>query len=164
MLNWYKKQKADILLSVMSPVIFKKQLLNCAKLAINIHPSLLPSFKGIDPIFWAIKSNEKVFGVTIHQMVEKVDEGKTFIQQEIPLQNGISVHQGNYKAAVLGGKMLVGLLSLGLNKIKRLRYHAKKQYKPSFYSTPKTADFRQLINSGKKLVIIKDCFPFFETY
>ncbi len=49
---------------------------------INIHPSLLPAFKGLKPQLNAIKSNVKYAGCTVHYVNEKIDSGN-IIDQDI---------------------------------------------------------------------------------
>ena len=48
---------------------------------INIHPALLPSFKGAHGILDAFNYGVKVFGVTIHYVNSGIDEGKIISQQ-----------------------------------------------------------------------------------
>lgn len=50
---------------------------------INIHPSLLPRFRGADPTPWTILSGDKETGVTIVGLTKQFDEGKIFAQQRI---------------------------------------------------------------------------------
>jgi len=52
---------------------------------INIHPSLLPSFKGAHAIKDAFDSGVKVTGVTVHFVDEKMDHGPIILQQSLPL-------------------------------------------------------------------------------
>ena len=52
---------------------------------INIHPSLLPSFKGIDAIQQAIDSRVKITGCTVHYVQKEVDSGSIIIQAAVPL-------------------------------------------------------------------------------
>ena len=54
---------------------------------INIHPSLLPSFKGIDAIQQAIDSKVKITGCTVHYVQKEVDSGSVIIQAAVPLMN-----------------------------------------------------------------------------
>lgn len=42
---------------------------------INVHPSLLPSYRGASPIISALKNNETMTGITIIYMDAKMDEG-----------------------------------------------------------------------------------------
>ncbi len=50
------------------------------KRMINIHPSLLPSFKGIDAVGQAMKAKVKVTGVTVHYIDEGMDTGEIIDQ------------------------------------------------------------------------------------
>lgn len=51
---------------------------------INIHPSLLPAFPGVDAIGQALKYGVKVFGVTVHYVDHTLDGGKIISQAAIP--------------------------------------------------------------------------------
>ena len=50
---------------------------------INIHPSLLPKYKGLNTHFRAIKNNDKFAGCTVHHVSEKLDSGKIILQKKI---------------------------------------------------------------------------------
>ena len=52
---------------------------------LNIHPSLLPKYRGAAPINRAIINGEKVSGVTIMQMTEELDAGDIILQEETPI-------------------------------------------------------------------------------
>lgn len=56
---------------------------------INIHPSLLPAFKGLKVIDTAINYGVKVVGTTIHFVTESLDDGPIIIQSVIPVSNDI---------------------------------------------------------------------------
>ncbi len=58
---------------------------------LNIHPSLLPAFKGRDAIRRAWSSSAKFTGVTVHIVTEKVDEGPILAQRVVPLFRGESL-------------------------------------------------------------------------
>ena len=51
---------------------------------VNIHPSLLPAFPGVDAIGQALAYGVKVFGVTVHYVDETLDGGKIISQVAIP--------------------------------------------------------------------------------
>ena len=53
---------------------------------INIHPSLLPSFKGVDAIQQAIEQKVTITGCTVHYVQEEVDSGAIIIQAAVPLK------------------------------------------------------------------------------
>ncbi|OGF69348.1 methionyl-tRNA formyltransferase [Candidatus Giovannonibacteria bacterium RIFCSPLOWO2_02_FULL_45_14] len=60
---------------------------------INIHPSLLPRYRGPSPVRTAILAGDKITGVTIHITVPKVDAGPIIAQKEFPINP-----EDNYEA------------------------------------------------------------------
>lgn len=52
---------------------------------INIHPSLLPRFRGLDAIGRALQAGVRETGVTVHYMVEEVDAGPIIRQEAVPV-------------------------------------------------------------------------------
>lgn len=50
----------------------------------NIHYAMLPNYKGRHPTFWATMQNEKKIGISLHKVVEKLDEGGIISQYAIP--------------------------------------------------------------------------------
>ena len=49
--------------------------------AINIHPSLLPKYRGAAPVEWALIKGEKETGITVIKMDEKIDHGEIIVQE-----------------------------------------------------------------------------------
>ena len=52
---------------------------------LNIHPSLLPKFKGLNTHKRVIKNNEKYSGSTVHLVTSKLDSGKIILQKKIKI-------------------------------------------------------------------------------
>jgi formyltetrahydrofolate-dependent phosphoribosylglycinamide formyltransferase len=52
---------------------------------LNIHPSLLPDFKGLDAIGQAFRARAPVTGVTVHHVIPEMDEGPTILRQAVPI-------------------------------------------------------------------------------
>ena len=52
---------------------------------INIHPSLLPKYKGLNAIEQALDSGDSVTGCTVHYVTEELDGGTIIKQQEVPI-------------------------------------------------------------------------------
>lgn len=52
---------------------------------INIHPSLLPDFKGADAVGDAIKAGAKISGCTVHFVREEMDSGPIILQASVPV-------------------------------------------------------------------------------
>lgn len=77
---------------------------------INVHASLLPSYRGAAPIQWAVINGDKVSGVTTMQMNEGLDTGDMIMKTEVPLaedETGGSLHD---KLAKAGAKLCVETL------------------------------------------------------
>lgn len=55
------------------------------KSAYNIHPSLLPKFKGKDPIAEVINEKQKFTGVSVHELTDKFDDGKVIYQKKLKI-------------------------------------------------------------------------------
>ena len=53
---------------------------------INIHPSLLPKYKGLDSIQRALDNNDYSTGCTVHMVTEELDSGKILMQEEVPIR------------------------------------------------------------------------------
>ena len=52
---------------------------------INIHPSLLPKYKGLNTHIRAIQNKDKVAGCTVHFVTAKLDSGKIILQKEVKI-------------------------------------------------------------------------------
>jgi len=56
----------------------------------NIHPSMLPAYRGPVPLFWQLRSAEKNLGVTLHRMTNKFDAGDIVKQKSVLLPDGVT--------------------------------------------------------------------------
>ena len=67
--------------------IVREEIINrFEKRLINIHPSLLPSFKGVDAIQQAIDKRVTITGCTVHYVQKEVDSGSIIIQAAVPIK------------------------------------------------------------------------------
>lgn len=60
------------------PRLWGPPLLGAFAAALNVHPSLLPRWRGPSPLFWWLRSGEPQTGVTVHAMVERADAGPAY--------------------------------------------------------------------------------------
>jgi len=58
---------------------------------LNIHPSLLPKYKGLDTHARALKNNDKYSGCTVHLVNSKLDSGKIILQKKVKIYKNDSV-------------------------------------------------------------------------
>ena len=82
-----KNLSPDILVTFAYGKIFRKNFLDVfTKEALNIHPSLLPLYRGAAPIPAAILAGDKKTGITVQRMALEMDSGDILKQVEIPLE------------------------------------------------------------------------------
>lgn len=78
--------KADLLVSFAYGTIFGPKFLGLFPMGgINIHPSLLPQYRGPTPIPAAILSRDALTGITIQQLAAEMDSGGILAQEKVPL-------------------------------------------------------------------------------
>jgi methionyl-tRNA formyltransferase len=83
-----KYQQPDIFFSINYRFIIDNFLINLPRLyALNIHGSLLPKYRGRTPHVWAIINGEKITGITVHKIIEKVDAGDILLQHKIDISD-----------------------------------------------------------------------------
>ena len=77
----------DLILSVFYRDLLSERVLKAARLAaLNLHPSLLPAYRGRAPINWVLVNGETETGVTLHHMVGRADAGDIVAQRAIPIE------------------------------------------------------------------------------
>lgn len=78
--------------------------------ALNVHASLLPKYRGGAPVHYAIMAGEKDAGVTIMEMIKKMDAGGIFSQKRIPITSQDDVGTMFDKLSLLGRDLLLETL------------------------------------------------------
>ena len=82
LLEYLKKYKISLIcLAGYMKILSKKFLRAYGKKVINIHPSLLPKFQGLNTFYKVLKNKEKKTGCTVHYVDEKLDNGKIISQR-----------------------------------------------------------------------------------
>lgn len=119
----YENLKSDEVLSLMKGIspdvivvaaygrILPKFLLEIPKYGcINIHASLLPSYRGAAPIQWSVINGDEYTGVTIMQMDEGLDTGDILLQKKIKIELNDTAESMFDKLSVLGAEMIIKAL------------------------------------------------------
>lgn len=96
-LEYFENNKFDMVVLAGYMRILPEEVLKLSDF-VNIHPSLLPSFKGKDAIKRAFVSGVKVSGITIHFVDKNVDEGKVITQYPVFITNGM--HLDEFEEAI----------------------------------------------------------------
>ena len=82
----------DLLISHAFMHILPKEVLSVPKYgSVNIHPSLLPRYRGPSPTYWVLKNEELETGLTAHFIDEGIDTGDIITQKRLPLEKGDTV-------------------------------------------------------------------------
>ncbi len=86
----------DLVLSVMYRNMLPEAVIAAGRLAaLNLHPSLLPAYRGRAPINWVLVNGESATGVTLHHMVHRADAGDIVGQRRIeiaPRETALSLY------------------------------------------------------------------------
>jgi len=106
-----KSLDPDVIIVVSYGKILKKNILELPKYGCyNVHPSLLPKYRGTTPIRRALENGEKMTGVTIFKLDEGIDTGPIAMQKAICISIDDTYGTLNEKLTELGCKMLVEFL------------------------------------------------------
>ena len=101
----------DLVVVVSYGVILPKSFLEIPKLGcINLHPSMLPKYRGAAPIQWAILNGDKTTGVTIMYLDEGMDSGDIIIQKEVAIDPDETTGDLWTRLSKLGAEMLVSVI------------------------------------------------------
>jgi methionyl-tRNA formyltransferase len=105
---------------------------------LNLHPSLLPRYRGPQPLFWCFRQEEAETGVTVHFMDEGLDTGDIVLQARVDFGDGISGDEADKVCAERGGELLVEAVErLAAGQLARVPQTADFTY----YLSPTEADF-----------------------
>ncbi len=112
----YRNLQPDMVVVAAYGKIISKEILDIPKFGcLNVHPSLLPKYRGASPIQTAILNGDSKTGVTIMLMDEKMDHGPILAQREYPIPNDQYpiIHD---ELANLGAELLIEVIPKYINK------------------------------------------------
>jgi hypothetical protein len=79
--------RPEILLSFSATTRFHDPLIATAsRVALNAHYALLPAYAGLSPYFWYLRNREPECGVTLHQIISKLDAGPVIEQRRFSMK------------------------------------------------------------------------------
>lgn len=101
----------DLILTVAYGQKIPESILNVPEYgAINVHPSLLPKYRGGAPIHYAVKNGDTETGVTIMYMVEELDAGDMISQTTFPIENDETTGELFEKLSIISADLLLETL------------------------------------------------------
>lgn len=131
-INKIKKQNADLIINLNVMKIFDKNLIKqFKKKLINFHPGILPNYRGLYSTFYKIINKDKYFGITSHQMGNKIDQGPiiSVIKEKINGRNLFDCYK------IIYTQMIYKILNKTLKKIGK-KSIANKKFKSKIYKSP----------------------------
>ncbi len=122
--------KVDIFIVVAFRILPQKYIDIPKFGAVNIHASILPSYRGAAPIQWALMNGDKNTGVSIFQIEKKVDTGKIIYQDKIDIFDEDNFETLSNRLSTLGSKSLLkALRDIELGSVKLLQQDNLKSTK-----------------------------------
>ena len=111
--DYLKRLNTDLFVVVSFGQILKKAILAIPRtLAINLHGSLLPKYRGAAPTNWAVINGERATGVTVIRMSEGMDEGDIILKRTSEIDEEDTNITLSEKLSELGAKLLLEAIDL----------------------------------------------------
>lgn len=103
--------ECDVIVVVSYGLILANSIIDHPKIAcINIHPSLLPRWRGASPMQHTLLEGDKNTGVSIVKMTEKLDAGDIFLQKTVAINPNEKYQELHERLSELSAEMLIDVL------------------------------------------------------
>ncbi len=139
-----KEKNPDLIITCAYGQIVPKEVLDIPKItSINVHASLLPKYRGAAPIEYALLNDEKETGISIMEMVSKMDAGDVYLSKSIKIDNKDTRDTLFEKLKVVALNLLLETLPLIIkgNIKKKKQDEAKVSFAPSIKREEEHLDF-----------------------
>jgi len=113
-----KKQKIELIcLAGFMQILSKNFIKNWTNRIINIHPSYLPNFKGLNAQKQVIRAKATFSGCTVHYVNDEIDGGEIILQKKIALNTKEDIESLSKKILIEEHKIYPKALEITVNKI-----------------------------------------------
>ena len=146
-LDELRRLSVDVIVSLNCPQRLKREILSLPSHGcLNVHFGLLPRYRGILPIFYALLNGESSFGVTVHFMDDKLDNGDILVQREVAILPGDDLETSYPEAFAVAAE----LLSEAFEALERgaIGRRPNRESDKTYYSYPT----KQMIKTYRQLV------------
>ncbi|MDD5067535.1 MAG: methionyl-tRNA formyltransferase [bacterium] len=132
----------DIILAVSYGKIFPEKMIKIPKICcLNVHPALLPGYKGPSPIRWVLINGETVTGVSSHVIDEHIDAGKIIYQSTLEIEKSDTYDSLYQKLSILAADVVKRSLNTDLLNMqikitdvyRTMNFYARKLNKEDLY-------------------------------
>ena len=134
-----RTEHCDVLVIATFHRILARSFLESFRFKFNIHPSLLPLYRGPNPFYWVLRNQEKQTGISIHELGEEIDQGPIFWQQTITIDKNETQGSLRLRLSNLAGQGIIDVL----NQVADDRLENKLKFKvtSTYFPKPTKTDF-----------------------
>lgn len=143
--KWHPEIIIIVAFRMLPKVIWEFPSIGC----FNLHPSLLPNYRGAAPIQWVIMNGDSETGLTTFKVDEKVDMGRMLLQKKISIKKEENAGSLSIRLSEIGTCLVV-------DTIKCIFYNciASKKQPLNFKMAPKLLRFISKINWKRTIKVI----------
>jgi len=146
---------ADILIVVAYGLIIPKKVLDLFPMGCyNVHASLLPRWRGAAPIHRAIELGDKTTGVTIMQVVEKLDAGPMLISKSLDLDENMTTGDVTKNLANMGAILMSQIVS-SLHEKEKITVVEQNESLATYAAKIKKSEAQLNITNSPEVIIRK---------
>lgn len=158
-----KNIDANIIVSAYNNQILKPVIFNVPEhKTINIHPALLPNFRGLDGPFEAMYHQVPYAGVTIHYVDSRIDTGKIIVQKPVRIRANDTLFSLSARCWMHGAKLLEQVFEQIRTGTVKTQKQNPKEVKYPYRSFPDKTRITEYLNSGKRLFTFHDILNTFK--
>ena len=152
--NFIKSVDPDFLLGSHFNQLIKQPVLELESVqCINIHPSLLPKYQGVDPVFFAMNDGQNAIGVTVHRMAETFDTGEILMQRVFDVDKSKSLFFNNCLLFQEGIRIALKWIK---DNQKQPLPRSTENLSGNYDSWPTSKDVNKFKRTGKRLIALSE--------
>ncbi len=149
-IDYIRSLRPDVIISSFAQII-RPSILSIPSIGIlNKHSGILPKYRGIYPVFWAMLNGESEIGVTVHFMAKKVDAGPIVCEESIRVLPQDTFYTLFERAQDASADLMLRAVELIRNG-ERGRTMDSAAIKTS-YSYPKKEDVKEFKKKGLRMI------------
>jgi len=138
----------DVIICQVSHVLSEELLVIPRLGCINRHSSLLPKYRGLYPVFWAMLNGEKETGVSIHLMDRSIDRGRIICQKIVKIYDDDTCYEIYHRTFEAGARLVLEALKVLEEDKGQEKFLRSRQGK--YYSSPTREAIRKFRKMGKR--------------
>jgi len=149
--NLLRPSNGGSLLSLGFPILISAEVLSRFVFAVNVHPTLLPNYRGPNSGAYVLINDEKFAGSTVHLMTDKIDQGSIINQSSVPLSKFDTIRSMQRKVYESEPNLVIQALKLLQANAPMIQ---QQEEESSFYArrSPKDSE----IDPNKSLIALFD--------